>query len=218
MIRGVIVVLGMLVLGAESASAQIIDSRLGRSEPIAWTSLGVGWLQQQGLCDPDSSACWEFGSAAQFRASLEMPMGRGASFGIVGTTARVPLTYSGGSVNACGSCDADANVSQIFGNVHIGGGSGFHQVIDLNAGMTLFSNFRSTAGSKLGPGKMVSAFSFAVGYGFGYALSERLQIMMLQDYGMVIHKRLPGDPSNTAQQTSTRVGLRYGLGSKGRGF
>jgi len=216
--RGWIVMLGTVVIGTESAQAQIIDSRLGRTEPIAWTSLGVGWMQHGGLCDPDSNACWDFGSAPQFRATLEMPMGRGASIGIAGTTARMPLTYSGGTVNACGTCDADANISQIFGTLHIGGGTGFHQVIDLNAGMTIFSNFLSTTGTKLGPGKTVSAFSFAVGYGFGYALSERLHIMLLQDYGLVIHKRLTGQPSNTAQQTNLRIAMRYGMGSRGRGF
>jgi opacity protein-like surface antigen len=205
--------------GMAPAGAQIIDSRqIGGGQPIAWTSLSVGWLQHGGLCDPDSNSCWDFGSAPQFRASLEMPMGRGASIGVSGTTARVPLTYSGGLLSGCSSCDADANVSQIFGTVHIGGGSGFAQVIDINAGMTLFSNFRATDGSRLDPAKMVSSFSFSVGYGFGYSFSDRMQITLSQDYGLVIHKRMEGDPNNTAQQSTLRVGLRYGLGSKARGF
>ena len=115
-------------------------------------------------------------------------------------------------------CDADANVSQIFGNLHIGGGSGLHQVIDVNAGMTLFSNFRRTSGQKLDPAKTVSAFTFDIGYGFGYSLTPRFQIMLLQDWGLVIHKRMPGQTNNTANQSTTRIGARYGLGSRGRGF
>lgn len=217
--RIVFVLSGLLLSAGAAANAQIIDSRQVSTEPIAWTSLSVGWLQHGGLCDPDSNSCWDFGSAPQFRASLEMPVGRGgASFGVAGTTARVPLTYAGGLLSGCSQCDADANVSQILGTFHIGGTSGFHQVIDLNAGVTLFSNFRTTDGTRLDPDKTRSAFTFSLGYGFGYALSPRFSIMVLQDYGLVIHKRVSGDPNNTAQQSTLRIGARYGMGSKRRGF
>lgn len=209
----------LLLVSAVTLDAQIIDSRrVGTGEPIAWTSLSVGWLQHGGLCDPDSNSCWGFGSAPQFRASLDMPVGRGATIGIAGTTAKVPLRYDGGLLSNCSGCDADANVSQLFANLHIGGGSGLHQVIDVNAGMTFFSNFRRTTGEKLDPAKMVSAFSFDIGYGFGYALSPRFQLMLLQDWGLVIHKRMSGQTNNSANQTTTRIGARYGLGSRGRGF
>ena len=211
--------LALMVVSACTVDAQIIDSRqVGTGEPIAWTSLSVGWLQHGGLCDPGSNSCWGFGGAPQFRASLDMPMGRGATIGLVGTTAKVPLRYDGGLLGACSGCDADANVSQIFANLHIGGGSGLHQVIDVNAGMTIFSNFRRTSGEKLDPSGSVSAFTFDIGYGFGYSLSRRFQIMLLQDWGLVIHKRMSGQTNNTANQTTTRIGARYGLGSRGRGF
>jgi hypothetical protein len=214
-----LVVVGMLVGGVDVVRAQIIDSRArGGGQPIAWTSLSVGWMSHADVCDPDANACWQFGGAPQFRATLEMPMGRGASIGVAGTHARIPLTYQGGVLSGCNGCDADANISQLLANLRIGGASGFHQVIDLNAGMTFYSNFRSTEGTKLDPSKPLSAFNFAVGYGFGYSLSERFQIMLVQDYGLVIHKRMPGSPGNTAQQSTTRVGARYGLGSRSRGF
>ena len=128
------------------------------------------------------------------------------------------LRYDGGLLSACNGCDADANVSQIFANLHIGGGTGLHQVIDVNAGMTLFSNFRRTSGERLDPSGMVSAFTFDIGYGFGNSLSPRFQLMLLQDWGLVIHKRMSGQTNNTANQTTTRIGARYGLGSRGRGF
>ena len=214
-----LMVWALMLAGAVTVDAQIIDSRrVGTGEPIAWTSLSVGWLQHGGLCDPDSNSCWGFGGAPQFRASLDMPMGRGATIGIAGTTAKVPLRYDGGLLSACNGCDADANVSQIFANLHIGGGTGLHQVIDVNAGMTLFSNFRRTSGERLDPSGMVSAFTFDIGYGFGYSLSPRFQLMLLQDWGLVIHKRMSGQTNNTANQTTTRIGARYGLGSRGRGF
>lgn len=212
----------MLCLGASTAGAQIIDSRgsaLGGGDPIAFTSLSVGWFNHSSICDPDSDSCWEFGGAPQFRFTLEMPVGRGGSFGVAGTTARVPLLYSGGLLSSCSRCDADANVSQVMALFHIGGaGRGFQQVIDLSAGMTLFSNFRTTDGIRLDPAKTTSSFNFAVGYGFGYGITDRLQLMLVQDYGLLIHKRMPGESSNTAQQSATRIGARYGLGSKRRGF
>lgn len=207
------VVVSVLLGAAELAQAQILDApRIGRRGPIAWTSLGVGWLQLGGLVDGESQAAWDFGSAPQFRASLEMPIGRGASIGGMATTARVPLRYDGGlGVNSCSGCDADANVSQFMGTLHVGGTSGFHQVIDINVGTTVFSNFRTTDGTKLG-GKAVTDWTFGIGYGFGYALNERTSIMVVQDYGLVIHKRQAGITNNTAQQSALRIGARLGLG------
>jgi hypothetical protein len=212
-----IVVLVSSLAGTGLAQAQIIQPTRGLGgNPIAWTSLSVGWMQQQGLCDEDSGACWDFGSAPQFRATLEFPMGRGATIGAAATIARVPLIYNGSpiGINTCGGCDADANITQYFGTVRIGGGLGFHQVIDLNAGMTVFSNFRTASGgTRLGPGKAISDFSFAVGYGFGYGISERMHFMLVQDYGLVIHKRQTGSSNRTAQQSTLRIGARYGMGN-----
>lgn len=216
MIRRVLVALALSCTTADLVHAQIIQP-VRRSNPLAWTSLSIGWLQQGGFCDPESGACWDFGSAPQWRATLEFPAGTGATFGVAGTMSRMPLIYTGGILNGCSRCDADANVSQIFALLHLGGGTGFHQVIDIAAGTTMFSNFRqSSDGAKLGSGKTVNDFSFAVGYGIGYGLSPRTQIMLVQDYGLIIHKRNPGSSQNTAQQSNLRVGIRIGLGEKRR--
>lgn len=214
--RRILLTLGLLVCAADAARAQIIQGPIRSREPVAWVSLGIGWLDQQGLRDPDSGAIWDFGSAPQWRATLEAPLGRGASIGVAGTTARVPLIYAGSLTgpNSCARCDADANVSQIMGQLHIGGGAGFHQVIEISAGMTLFSNFRASDGTRLGDGKTVSDFSFGIGYGFGYSFSDRTRIALLQEYGLVLHKRQPGQSNNTAQQRTTRLGLRFGLGER----
>jgi hypothetical protein len=215
--RTALLALGLFLAAAGRVEGQIIDGRrMGFLDPAAWTSLSIGWLSQGSLCDGDSSACWDFGSAPQWRGSLEYALGRGASIGVVATLAKVPLIYNGGLIgSSCVSCDADAKVTQYMGNFRMGGGTGFHQVIDVSAGMTVFSNFQSTSGSRLG-GKAVSDFSFTVGYGFGYGLSQRTEVMLVQDYGLIIHKRMPGSTNNTAQQSTTRIGLRVGLGEKRR--
>ena len=175
-------------------------------------------MQQQGLNDPETGAAWDFGSGPQWRASLEVPMGYGATtVGVVGTIAKMPLIYSGSALtpNSCAQCDADAMVSQIFGALRMGGNTGFHQVIDLAAGTTMFSNFRQTnGGTKLGTGKMTQNFTFAIAYGFGYGLSPRTQIFFTQEYALQILKRQAGSANNTAQQTTLRFGGRYGLGGR----
>lgn len=218
MTRTPLVALGLSLAGAEMARAQIIEGGgIGRArgEPIAWTSLSIGWLSHQGqLCDDGTGSCWNFGSAPQWRGTLEYPMGTGATIGVAATAARAPLIYGGGSCPQ--ACDADANVTQYFANLRIGGGLGFHQVIDLNAGITVFSNFRRTTGERLLPEKAVTDFTFAVGYGFGYSVSQRVQIMLVQDFGLVIHKRQTGTANRTMQQSTLRVGGRVSLGEKSR--
>lgn len=206
---------GILVGITQSASAQIIDAggsgrRFG--QPNTWVSLGIGWLQQGGLCDPDSNSCWNFGNAVQWRGTLEYPIGRGATIGVAATTARVPMIYSAQLVCVSG-CDADANVSQYLGQLHLGGGTGIQQAIDLTAGMTVFTNFRaSDTGMRLDPVKAVSNFSFLVGYGLALPVSRNFHVTLSQEYGQIIGKRVSGQSSNSAQQNITRIGARVGLG------
>ena len=215
--RSTIAALAVLLTAAPGLHAQIIRPVL-RTSPVAWTSLSVGWFQAGDTCGAEESTCWDFGGAPQFRATFELPVGSSASFGIAGTTARVPLVYSSSGLlpGGCSQCDADANVSQILANFRLGGGgaAGFHQVIDLSAGTTLYSNFRSTDGARLGSGKTVNDVSFGLGYGFGYSLSPRTQVMLLQEWMLVLHERRPGSSENTSTQTNIRIGVRFGLGDK----
>jgi hypothetical protein len=207
------IIAGLLALGAgaSAADAQIIDSRGGRGRmgPSAWTSIFAGWTRHEPLCDPDSNSCWNFGSALQWRGTVEYPMGNGATIGVVGTHSRAPLLYSSGPI---GTTDADANISQILGQLRIGGGSGIHQVIDMTAGTSLYSNFRRTSdGARLDSGT-VRNWSFALGLGFAMPFSPRSQMVLLQEFGYTIGKRMVGNPSNSAQTYTLRLGLRLGLG------
>lgn len=213
--RATLCALALLGLGAGAADSQIIQP-VYRSRPVAWTSLSIGWFQQGTICGADTAACWRFGGAPQFRATLELPVGTGAAFGLAATTARVPLVYSGSVAlpGSCASCDADANVSQFFANFRMGGGGGFHQVVDVSAGTTRYSNFRSTDGTKLGSGRAVNDVTFGIGYGFGYGISPRTQVVLVQEWMLVLHQRQPGSSENTTTQQNIRIGGRVALGER----
>lgn len=210
-----VLAIALLAAAAQAAGAQIIDAggsgrRFG--QPNSWVSLGIGWMDLRGLCDPGSNSCWNFGNAPQWRASLEYPIGRGATIGGTASTARVPLTYQSQTVCFSG-CDADANVSQYMAQLHLGGGTGIQQAIDVAAGITSFTNFRSAdTGTRLAPMKAVSNFSFAVSYGLAIPLRPNFHVTLNQDYGQIVGKRMPGQSRNTTEQSVTRLGVRVGLG------
>ena len=48
-----------------------------------------------------------------------------------------------------------------------------------------------------------------------YSFSPRASVMLVQDYSLIFLPRQPGTTNNSAQQYTTRVGLRYGLGDRG---
>ena len=55
-----------------------------------------------------------------------------------------------------------------------------------------------------------------VGYGFGFPIGRTLQLTLVQDAAAVIHERtgLRGGQSSISQFYTTRLGVRYGLGSR----
>lgn len=215
--RTILLAAALVGMTAEVARAQIIRP-VRRNNPMAWTSLSVGFLQQQSFHDPQTNSSWEFGSAAQWRATLELPLGSGAALGVTGTMARIGMIYHGQpqivDPRSCSSCEADANISQLLATLRLGGGSALHQVIDLSAGYTFFHNFKSEAGQALGPDKAINDFTFGLGYGFGYSFSPRAQVFFVQDIALIIHRAGDGDLENIPQQRVTRIGGRFALGSR----
>lgn len=202
------------------AVAQLLEVQRS-TEPVVWTSLSAGFFQAQTVEDGRTSSIWEFGTGLQYRGSLEYALERGASVGAVVSYARLPLTYfstSGTITPGCGAgCDAHADLWSIMGVFHIGGGAGFHQVIDLAIGVTRYANFEADDGGTLPP-EQDTDLALAVGYGFGYTLGDRLQVMLVQDFAVSLHQGegLSGGTSRTPQQRTTRLGVRYGLGSRTR--
>jgi hypothetical protein len=182
------------------------------TRPTAWTSLSIGLFSLQNVYDPESNSTWDFGNIVQFRGTLERDFQRGMSFGLVGTLARAPLTYAGPEC----TCDADLTLWQALGVVRLGGGGslGLHQVIELAGGVTGFSSFSERGGAAIGPGTVVDP-TFLIGYGLGYTFSPNTQFMLVQEVGLMIHRRgdrPAGDESNLPRTYTTRIGFRFGLG------
>ena len=196
------------------AAAQERFPVMRRSGPTAWASLSVGLLQVSTMYDPTSNSDWDFGNIVQFRGSLEREIQRGASLGAVASFARAPLTYFGPECVA--GCNADAGVWQALALFRIGGGGmfGLHQVIELEAGATGFTNFRENSGVALSPRSVVDP-TFNLGYGFGYSFSPSAQLTVVQQFGLIVHRkgdRPAGDQSNVPRTSVTRIGVRLGLG------
>ncbi len=213
--RSVIIICSLFSFG-QAAQAQIIRSRGINSQPVAAATLGAGLQQDFRLVDGSTGAVWRFGDALQFVAAFDRVISGGFSLGVKGSTARTPVRVESFTASAL-SADADANVSQIAVNAHAAGTSGFHSVLDLSLGATLFSNFRERAtGAKIGPSGIDTDFHFAFGYGFGYSLSPRFAIDVVQDLTTVLHQStgLNAGDSRTSRINTTRLTARFGLGGR----
>jgi hypothetical protein len=197
-----------------AAGAQIF--RVGTSnEPAFWVTGGLGYLSHGRVHDGATQSRWDFAGGMQFRASVERAIQRESAIGVTATWAELPLVFRSldGTFPAR---DATANVWQVIATFHAGGGQGFHQVLQVNAGMAGYTGFvADDTGETLPPSDQ--NLTFSIGYGFGYALGRRTHINVVQDFGYVFHSRqgLPGDISGSAQTSTLRIALRYGAGRRG---
>jgi hypothetical protein len=198
----------LLFAAASQAGAQIIPNRFPLAQPTAWVSLGAGYAR--GWTVRNGGQSWEIGDGPQAVASLERTITQGATIGVAATQARLPVRVTTGGVID----DEDVNVSQGFATVHIANGGQFHTALDFRAGATLYSGFLSrTSGiTSAVPGQDVD-FSYALGYGFGYAFSPRFTIDVVQDATTTIHQHDPADPtaSSSARVGTTRLVARLGF-------
>jgi hypothetical protein len=211
-----LLLLVLAIILPSSASAQIIRrGGMPFQEPTTFVSFGVGLLQPWGLSDGTTNSTWDFSDATQFAVALERNFGAGASLGVRGTTARVPLRYT----SVIGGTDADANVSQLLGSLHITSGSQFHTVLELSAGATAYYNFKARGSdASIGPSGADADFSFGFGYGVGYNLTPRFSVDVVQDQITTLHQKtgLSAGESTSARLTTTRIVARFGLGARTR--
>ena len=202
---------------ASLAEAQIIRAPGGDPPILLYTSIGL--LQAETIVDGSTGSAWNFGSAMQIRASLETRISQGASLGISVARASVPLRYFLISQTAlpetsC-SCNASTNLTTVAVSFTAGGGYGFHQILNLGVGMNVFDDFREDGtGRLLAPTSGDKDFYLSFGYGVGFGLSEHFSIVLVQDYGVILHQRtgLSGDQDSYHQLLALRLGFRFAIG------
>ena len=208
--RRLLVVIPML-LAYFDAGAQINRPRYGVQPPSVWVSAGAALQQGFTVVDGTTGSVWQFGSATTYAAALEKTVSNGLLVGIRGSNGLIPLNYSSPSTTA----NADAQLSQLFGTLRLTSGQGFHSVLELSAGASYYSNFRTRGASvRLPPLNGDTDFSFAFGYGFGYSFSPRMSVDVVQDVTTSVHQKdglKPGDDT-TVRMHGTRLMGRIGLG------
>lgn len=195
-----------LVFAVESGAQVVRRGSYGAAPPTVWVSAGAALTNAFTVVDGTTGSRWDFGNSTQYQASLEKLIS-GASFGLRGTYATVPLRYNGE--------DADANISQLFVAIHVAPGNpGFHSVLEVDGGATMYSNFRARANNaQLAPDRDAD-FSFAFGYGFGYGFSNAFSVEIVRDLTMTLHQKTGLAPSDDSMHriNSTRLVGRLGLG------
>ena len=216
------VVLALSIISAAPLGAQII--KVGRtSSPVGWISASAGIFQPRNISDGTTGSVWDLSTAFQWRGSIEMALQNQASLGVSATWSDVPLRYFDYSGNfpgcsaAIDGCDAHVKVWSALAQFRMGGGRGFHQVIEIGAGVLGYQDFTADDdGTRLGQSKADLDFALGVGYGFGYSFSPRFQIGLVQDYTATMHQKenLSGNVDTFTEHYATRLTLRYGLGSR----
>ena len=210
-----IIVLSILISSA--ADAQVARLR-SRAEPVGFLSIGAGLYQPNSILDGSTNTEWRFDGTIQYRGTIEYALRNQSAVGVAGTFAKVPLDYRDRNsiIGGCTPCNADATVWTALAFFRAGGGEGFHQIIEVGAGATGYQDFVSEDGGKLPPLEADIDVTLSVGYGFGYGFSNRIGIFLVQSADQSLHQK--GDDSNdgttSVQHYVTRIGLRYGLGSR----
>jgi hypothetical protein len=196
------------------------------NNPGFWITAGVSGFRANVVNDGVSASTWDFGNSTNFayRGSIEKGGNNGSSFGLAGSWSHVPFQYastgtvlptSDGAQCLGVSCKAHLDLMTLVATFHSGAGIGFHQVLELNGGVVGYRNLkRDSDGAKLAPTGTNIDPLFALGYGFGYGLSDRTNLDIISDYSFAIHERreLSNNTSNTNSMPGLRVSLRMGFG------
>lgn len=212
-----IIIALLLLVNAGIAQAQVATLRT-RTEPVGFLSLGAGLYQLNGIRDGTTNTEWRFDGTIQYRGSIELALRNQSAFGVAGTYARAPLQYRDRNsiIGGCTPCDADATVWTALAFFRAGGGEGFHQIIEVGIGATGYQDFESDEGESLPPLETDMDITLSVGYGFGFGFGNRMAIFLVQSADQSLHQKgdALNDGTSSVQHYVTRVGLRYGLGTR----
>jgi hypothetical protein len=201
-----------LALVPLAARAQVMTSE--GSPPRWFASAGTGIQWGAYVVDDASASTWDFDAGFPLRGTLEREFSARYSIGVAFSYARLPLNYlSNGSGSACASrCPADATVSSYGVVGRMGGGPGFHQVIEVFLGAIRYGNFEVTNPRSTLPPQSNTDFAFGAGYGFGYSFGGAWEVQLTQENMNSVHERstLTG-AGRIANHYSTRIGVRVGF-------
>jgi hypothetical protein len=213
--------LSALVLAVAAALAPAIataqDGRgvfSGTREPVWFASISTGFQLGEYIVDDASSSIWDFDAGFMLRSTIEREVARHVYAGLAFNYARLPLTYtSTGGSGSCARCAADGTISSYGALVRLGGGPGFHQILELFIGALRYGNFEQQTPRGTLPPSSNTDFAFGAGYGFGYTLSRDWSVQLVQDATNALHERSTSQQAGgrLARHFATRLGVRVGF-------
>jgi hypothetical protein len=174
------------------------------ARPIS-ASVSAGYLLSASRFDGVSGRFWSLGDGIQYRGTVELGTRSGA-IGLTGTLASVPISRSG----VVGS-DGDITLRQLLLTFRSPEGQTFYQIFEAGAGLSQWASYSGTDALSAEDQKARNGLAIMVGYGFGFALGERMSFNVVQDASTIIGsgEGLPAGERRSQQQYITRMGLRY---------
>jgi opacity protein-like surface antigen len=223
--RSLLVSIGLVTLLSAPASAQLGRFPTGRQsgvdDPKWWGSIWGGYQWSNAVDDERSAGYWDFDAGWVIRGTFEREIGRQTAIGVAFNYVRVPLTFESYLVSGsrppgtpqCATCDATATIASFGLLLRSGGGRGLHPVFEGFLGAMQFSKFEFKVASAQPSDPIEDTdFAFAVGTGFGYALSRDFQLIALYELSRNVHERSrQTQGGRVTQHHGTRVGLRVGF-------
>jgi len=196
-----------LVAGTSSPlAAQLIRVPMpgDAARPIS-ASVSAGYLLTASRFDGVSGRFWSLGDGIQYRGTVELGTRSGA-IGLTGTLASVPISRSG----VLGS-DGDITLRQLLLTFRSPEGETFYQIFEAGAGLSQWASYSGTDVLSAEDQKARNGLAIMIGYGFGFALGERMSFNVVQDASTIIGsgEGLPAGERRSQQQYITRMGLRY---------
>ncbi len=201
----------VLALALVATSALPLDAQLIRvpmpgaaARPIS-ASLAAGYLVTASRFDGVSGRFWVLGDGIQYRGTIELGTRSGA-IGLSGTLASVPISRSG-VVGSAG----DITLRQLLVTFRSPEGQSFYQIFEAGAGLTQWASYSGTDVLSTEDKAARNGLAIMIGYGFGFALGDRVSFNIVQDAATIIGSGdgLPAGERRSQQQYITRMGLRY---------
>ena len=208
-------ILPALVVLATRSEAQDIPAATG-PDPRFWISASAGPVKYPQLNFLNNTSRDNVDAAMSIRGTVEIDIGQIGGLGVTVASANFPINYvTTRQDDPCvPGCEAKIRATSILATLRIGGGLGFEQLFEANAGFTLWGDLESTQ-PLLDARAARNDFTAGVGYGASYGFTPQLSAMLIADLGLVFHDN-PNDDvdiqgSYYSHFIGLRAGLRYGL-------